>query len=410
MFKTFKRFATGLALLACVVLASPVGAGTPVSDFYAAQATGILSPGGLGYPTPFFASGSYTVPPNVHRVLVLIWGGAGSGGCDMGGTTASATGGATGGYAQAIVNVTPGEVDTVTVGAGGSGPSCNPSSNGNSGGTSSYAATSKTVSCTGGGGGTHTETNGVTPTAPAGGTCSNADTTFPGGVPGTQVAATGNFRASGGAAASGPWGIGASSGTATGTTAVATGGAGPMGPSGNASGTTCATGGGGYRGSSGNCTGTSTFTGGGAAFASSAANSATAGTGDSTAIIFSQGLFPFAIPTGAGSNGTTSGSSSTPQPGGGSGAASNSANFSSANGGFMGGSGAIESASAVTGTVGFGGWFAGGGACAEGTSLTCTPGGSLLAGAGGGGVGNNATSSTAPSAGGGLVIVQPILP
>lgn len=79
----------------------------------------------------FTASGTFTVPSGVSRVLVQAWG-AGAGG--TAGNWASGGGGSGGGYAQAWCTVTAGAAVTVTVGAGGTGGtnSANPTGGGNS--------------------------------------------------------------------------------------------------------------------------------------------------------------------------------------------------------------------------------------------------------------------------------------
>jgi hypothetical protein len=93
----------------------------------------------------FTSSGSFTVPAGVTKLRVRVVGGGGSGG----GSTASlaGAGGGSGAYAEGVVTVTPGQVITVTVGAGGAG---NSGASGSIGGTSSFGAF---ASATGGSGG-----------------------------------------------------------------------------------------------------------------------------------------------------------------------------------------------------------------------------------------------------------------
>lgn len=68
------------------------------------------------------SSGTWTVPRSVSRMRVRVVGGGGGGG--GGSTTYGGGGGGAGGYAEAILSVTPGRVFSIVVGAGGnpSGP------------------------------------------------------------------------------------------------------------------------------------------------------------------------------------------------------------------------------------------------------------------------------------------------
>lgn len=54
---------------------------------------------------------SWTVPENVHRIMVELWGGGGGGGFSSGGQG--------GGYGKQVIEVTPGFIYTVIVGNGG---------------------------------------------------------------------------------------------------------------------------------------------------------------------------------------------------------------------------------------------------------------------------------------------------
>lgn len=73
----------------------------------------------------YFNPGSYnfTVPPGVRNMLVTVVGGGGAGGAGQAGAGNGASGGQGGGVTQSYVNVTPGEVLNIVVGAGGVSPS-----------------------------------------------------------------------------------------------------------------------------------------------------------------------------------------------------------------------------------------------------------------------------------------------
>ncbi|HEX3823475.1 MAG TPA: hypothetical protein VHV79_03295 [Mycobacteriales bacterium] len=71
-----------------------------------------------GIPTTFGAgTNAYKVPAGVHKVEVRLWGGGGSGGDGDG--YASGGGGGQGGMVDALVDVSPGDVLSFDVGAGG---------------------------------------------------------------------------------------------------------------------------------------------------------------------------------------------------------------------------------------------------------------------------------------------------
>ena len=102
------------------------------------------------------ASGSWTVPANVYSLTVESWGGGGGGGGAYGnhGMDHCAAGGGGGGaYAKQIILVMPGQVYTVTIGAGGSGGTSFPSNDGNGGGTTTFTGIAGACSAAGGSGG-----------------------------------------------------------------------------------------------------------------------------------------------------------------------------------------------------------------------------------------------------------------
>jgi hypothetical protein len=100
---------------------------------------------------PFLSSTTWTVPAGLYNLKeVELWGAGGAGGGSSG-TNASSSGGGGGGYAHAYdVGVTPGQVITVTVGAGGTGGIG--ANYGSAGGTTTFGSTTP-VYATGGGGG-----------------------------------------------------------------------------------------------------------------------------------------------------------------------------------------------------------------------------------------------------------------
>lgn len=101
----------------------------------------------------FTASGSFTVPAGVTKIMVEVVGGGGgggsgdSGGCGGGGCRGA--GGNGGGYAKSILTVVPAAVHTVVVGAAGLGAASGPCGVGTNGGTSSFG-TPTILSATGG--------------------------------------------------------------------------------------------------------------------------------------------------------------------------------------------------------------------------------------------------------------------
>lgn len=156
---------------------------------------------------------NWTVPAGVTSITVEAWGGGGAGGGATG-NPAKGGGGAGGQYARKVFAVTPGNVYTVVVGAGGTGST----GNGTNGGDSTFAATS--VVAKGGAGGSVA--------SGANGAAGSGSTT--GGV-GTVVYAGGN-----GSAGAGATGIGGAGGGGAGSTGAGGSASGDTGGAGTASG------------------------------------------------------------------------------------------------------------------------------------------------------------------------------
>lgn len=92
---------------------------------------------------------TWTVPVGITRIYAQVWG-AGGGGGSCSGSNSSGAGGNGGGYSGGVFTVTPGQVLTIVVGAGGAGYVATVGAAGLTGGTSSVGAL---ISATGGGGG-----------------------------------------------------------------------------------------------------------------------------------------------------------------------------------------------------------------------------------------------------------------
>lgn len=165
----------------------------------------VLMADAIGQVVTYTANGSYTVPAGVTQITVECWGGGGRGGTRQSSNGAAAGGGG-GAYARSVLTVTPGQVFTVTVGAG--------SNNGGTPGGDSWFGTASTVMAKGGG--------------------SVANNTTTGASGGSAAASVGSVRFSGGNGANSNLsggGGGSSAGTAAngGNGAVPAGGTAPAG-------------------------------------------------------------------------------------------------------------------------------------------------------------------------------------
>ena len=173
----------------------------------------------------FTTNGIFTVPTNVTRIKVELWGGGGGGR----GNNSSwyGGGGGAGGYAFNVINVTPGTNYPVTVGIGGT--------NGVAGTFSSF---SNLVSATGGGAGTNAASN-ANGGGGIGGTTTNSIVSFgiSGATTNSIVPFAGTAGAAGylywggnGASAFGPLGGSGGLGSVTGSSGAAVSGGNASGP------------------------------------------------------------------------------------------------------------------------------------------------------------------------------------
>ncbi|MFT3911050.1 MAG: choice-of-anchor J domain-containing protein [Ferruginibacter sp.] len=166
--------------------------------------------------TTINTSGTYTIPAGVTTIKVYLWGGGGAGaGNTVLATAFDATGGGGGGAAGfATINVTPGDVYTVTIGAGGIGnaTATSPGANGSPTIFSGPAGTWTVAGGFGAAAAANTAANGVNVGGPGGSTGSGPGLVlFPGGTgsnsnngtaSGTN-GVTGNGGGGGGSAANG---------------------------------------------------------------------------------------------------------------------------------------------------------------------------------------------------------------
>ena len=187
------------------------------------------------------ATGTYTVPASITKIVVEVQAGGGGGGGAAGGSTNTGAGGSGGAYAKKQLTVVADNTMTVTIGAAGAGNPYSGGGAGTAGGTSSFAALAggasfTTITCAGGGaGGGQGGVGGV------GGTVTSASATYDlrvDGQNGTQqtpkdggssamgrggrLQAAGNGDPATGYGAGGSGGSGEATGGGTGTVGVVT--------------------------------------------------------------------------------------------------------------------------------------------------------------------------------------------
>jgi len=168
--------------------------------------------GGLISVNTFTASGTWTRPSGCTKIFIEVLGGGGGGGAATTDATIG-TGGAGGGFAQLLLDVTGLASETITVGAGGAG---GVGASGDPGGDSSFGST---VVCTGGFGGF---VNGST-SIPSPGTASGGDINISGQFPGNSGSSSIAQYGLCGFGANSQYGTGGRRGVAGSTGIVATG-------------------------------------------------------------------------------------------------------------------------------------------------------------------------------------------
>ena len=171
----------------------------------------------------FTASGTYTVPDRIASVFVIAVAAGGQGG---GGTSGANTGGGGGGaqIIKAVVTVTPGGSETVTIGAGGTSGG-GTGSPGNAGGDTTFGSL---VTAKGGSGGATANPAGAGGAAGTGSSTTGTDITIPVAHAGT---AGGSGTGGNGGSAPEEWvefngGLGAASGNGNDATLLGSGGGG----------------------------------------------------------------------------------------------------------------------------------------------------------------------------------------
>lgn len=154
------------------------------------------------------ATGNFVVPTNVFRLDIEAWGGGGGGGGVGSAGNGSAGGGGGGGYARSTLDVVPGQIIPVVIGAAGSAGVAGGA--GGAGGTTTVAG----LTAAGGGGGS-ANTGG---TGGSGGTASGGVISVPGAgggggyLSGTGIGASGGGSTAGGAGGNGGIGPGSAGG------------------------------------------------------------------------------------------------------------------------------------------------------------------------------------------------------
>ncbi len=120
-----------------------VGSGATTSGFA----------GGLSSVQTFTSSGTWTRPAGITKVIMEVQGAGGSGSGSPNGEQCN--GGAAGGYAKKLLDVSSISTSTITVGAGGAGVDGGSGviNGGNDGGFSKWADGTNTITANGGGGG-----------------------------------------------------------------------------------------------------------------------------------------------------------------------------------------------------------------------------------------------------------------
>lgn len=101
----------------------------------------------------FTSSGTFNVPAGVTQVTVKAWGAGGGGSNRSGNGNDGGNGGGGGGYRGGILNVSPGNTITISIGSGGNGASNGNGNDGTAGGNTIVSHLSGTITANGGGAG-----------------------------------------------------------------------------------------------------------------------------------------------------------------------------------------------------------------------------------------------------------------
>lgn len=189
------------------------GAQGPKGDTGPTGPAGPAGVGGFNGVQEFTATGTFTVPTGIKRVLVQLWGGGGGGGGLSSSNPALAKeggGGGGGAFTLSVLPVTPGATYAVQLGSAGAGGGAEV--NGEPGGDSNFVAPDGTtilLFAGGGQGGTMGASGGAGGKADSGAQVSHPG--FPGGDGGDDALASGGTAANPSSPA-GPRGAGGSSG------------------------------------------------------------------------------------------------------------------------------------------------------------------------------------------------------
>ncbi|MEN5084249.1 hypothetical protein ABE438_17350 [Bosea sp. TWI1241] len=116
--------------------------------------------------------GTFVVPAGVYRIRVSAWGAGGGGGYS---TVGAASGGGSGAYVQRSFDVSPGDVVSFSVGAGGLGGAGSPARAGQPGDATTVTVNGTTITAGGGGGGLNGTTTNGSANSPNGGAAVGGD-------------------------------------------------------------------------------------------------------------------------------------------------------------------------------------------------------------------------------------------
>lgn len=147
---------------------------------------------------------TWTVPAGVYRIQVELWGGGGGGGYGdtrSVPTTPHGGGGGAGGGVIVLINVTPGDIWTYVVGAGGTGGVGPTNAGGGNGAASTFTRGAVSYSAGGGLNGTGGDTGGV---GGSGGLGSGGNVNFSGGSAGSGIPGQGGIGGSNARSGSAP--------------------------------------------------------------------------------------------------------------------------------------------------------------------------------------------------------------